>query len=504
MKEARLNVLWIMSDQHNAGAMGCAGHPDVRTPHLDALARDGVRFSQAFCNNPVCAPSRACFITGQYCHTHGITGNDVFNYTATRPLTVAEHFRKNGYQTALVGKGHLPKLWMEDGFEHRRYCDLADCERNDPLSNHYFADLVQAGLADQYDHGKLNPPHPGARMRAFTSPIPDKHSLETWTGDKTLEFLGNRDSAPPFFVQMSFQRPHDPHAISPEWVDWYDASSLTLPDSISDFFDTKFQSKPAFMRNYVREGHEGYPYRPYDQADLKRQLAHYYALITAMDREIGRVIAHLKATGQYDNTVIVYHADHGDFSGEHGLALKNFGVYESVHKIPYIWRWPGAPTGTTVEGIVESVDLYATLCDVAGLPCPPEVEGRSLRGLVDGSAAGLDHTVAEFDFPIREERTVVAVRENNHRLVYYLNDPDDGELYDRVADPGEVNNLYRDSALQDVRERLIRKALNHVLGFKRNWSFQDDGKPEKTGKPGLAALIHRGKTKWSDVSRFYI
>ena len=391
------NVLWLMSDQHHAGAMSCAGHPDVHTPHLDALAGEGTRFGAAYCNNPICGPSRATFFTGQHPHTHGVTGNAIFDYTKTQPPNVARYFREHGYQTALIGKAHLPKAWVKSGFGHIRYSDLTDAERSDPCTCHYFAHLLRHGLADAYDHGKLPEGHPGANLRAFTSDIPLAHSLETWTGDEACSFLDYRDHSRPFFLKVSFQRPHDPHALSPESLGRIDPESLTLPENIADYFERKFADKPEFMREYVAASVEGYPYRPHDEADLRRQLAYYLTLVELIDEQIGRIVARLKKSGEWENTVVVYTADHGDFAGEHGLMLKNLGIYEPIHRIPLIVRWPDAPT-SVCDAIVESVDFAPTLCAAVGLPPMPDTEGRDVRPVAEGEESGLEHVVCEWDF----------------------------------------------------------------------------------------------------------
>ncbi|MBL8994160.1 MAG: sulfatase-like hydrolase/transferase, partial [Spirochaetia bacterium] len=322
----RPNILWIMSDQHHAEAWG-RFRPEVKTPNLDALARDGAVLTRAYCNNPICAPSRVSFITGQYPHTHGIMGNDIFHMEDRNPDTLSSLFQRSGYQTALIGKGHMVRQWDQEGFEHIRYCDLCDTDREEPLSCHYFKYLKDQGLADQYDLGSLASSHPGSSMRAFTSRIPEKHSVETWTGDETLSFLESRDASRPFFVQMSFQRPHEPLTIPSDTLLSYDPTSLPLPASADDLFTKQFAAHHPTMRAHATLS-RGYPYRPDDKADLQRQLAHYYSLVTAIDAQIGRVVASLKKSGDYDSTVIVYHADHGDFAGDHGLMLKNMGLFE--------------------------------------------------------------------------------------------------------------------------------------------------------------------------------
>ncbi len=190
---ARPNVLFLMSDQHHAGALGCAGNQSVATPTLDRLAERGVRFSHAYCNNPICCPSRVSFHTGQYPHTHGMLGNYVYSFPDPNHDTLAAVFRRHGYQTALVGKSHMTRVWDEEGFEHIRYCDMIDAEPDDLLTNHCFRHLVEAGMADLFDTGTLPSNHPVHRQGFFTSAIPLAHSTEVWTGDETIKFLRGRD-----------------------------------------------------------------------------------------------------------------------------------------------------------------------------------------------------------------------------------------------------------------------------------------------------------------------
>jgi len=226
----RPNVLWIMSDQHNAGCLGCEGR-NVRTPNLDALAARGVRFSHAYCNNPICAPSRISFITGQYCHTHRHIGNNLYHYPQRNPNTLSAVARRQGYQTAMIGKAHMIGEWDREGFEYIRYCDLCDADRNDPLTCHYFKHLHDSGLVELYDQGTLPQYHPGKQTHWFVSPIPHEHSLEVWTAKQTVEFLEQRDRRRPFFVQMSFQRPHAPLSPSPERADMYSPEDIDIPSS---------------------------------------------------------------------------------------------------------------------------------------------------------------------------------------------------------------------------------------------------------------------------------
>lgn len=490
------NILWLMGDQHHAGCLGHAGDPNAKTPHLDGLADEGFRFNRAYCNNPICGPSRTTLLSGQYPHTHGITGNYLTNYNRTTPPNIATHFRNYGYQTALVGKAHLPLSWLHAGFEYLRFSDLCDAKTDDPLSCHYFRHLVDAGLADQYDHGQLPEGHPGRTLRAFTSEIPLEHSLEVWTGDEAVQFLDQRDTERPFFLKVSFQRPHDPLSPSPESLHLFNPEEISLPANHTEYFETKFSGKPAFQRAYVRDGKEGYPYRPHDEADLKRQLAHYLMLVTEIDTQIGRVIEHLKASGEWENTIIVYLADHGDFAGEHGLSLKNFGIYEAIHRVPFIWRWPGGPSGKSDE-IVELVDFAPTLAAAAGLPPLEGTDGRDIRPVAEGKAPGLDSTVCEWDATAHSQGSVFAIRDERFRLVYYCNWADDGELYEMSEDPGELVNLWSSPDHGTVRERLIRRILAHVGRFSRNCSPDDD---RMASRDNSRDRLHSKGALWSQMT----
>lgn len=490
------NILWIMSDQHHASAWGRGGREEVQTPHLDRLASLGTTYTRAYCNNPICGPSRACFLTGQYIASHQVTGNNIFNSQVIAARNLGKTFREAGYQSGLIGKGHLPKRWMEDGFEVRRFCDLADAERDDPRSVPYFDYLVRQGLADAYDLGKLTQDRAGSRMERFVSEIPLEHSVEVWTGNETVRFLKERDQSRPFFLQMSFQRPHDPYAPSLGRERLYEPDKLPLPDNADDYLERRMAGKPLFQRDYSGlPAGEGYPYRPESKADLRKQMAYYYSLITTIDEQIGRVLAQLEASGELDNTIIVYHADHGDFAGEHGFMLKNLGIYEAIHRIPFILSYPGGPKGKIEEGMVESVDLFPTLCHLTGVSIPGGGDGHIVTG---EQACFREYVVCEWDFPIEPQSRVYAVRDKNYRLVYYPERPDDGELYHCLEDPGEVNNLYRDPGMSLIRCCLLEKAFNQVSNYTRRHGLKEDRLENQLTDGMLARRIHKYGMRWSE------
>jgi choline-sulfatase/uncharacterized sulfatase len=492
------NILWLMSDQHNANCLGIAGHPDVKTPHLDRIARGGIRFTRGYCNNPICAPSRSSFLSGQYVRTHGISGNFVREARCEAP-NLARLFRGNGYETAFVGKAHLPSQWVRDGFEYIRFSDLCDAESNNPASCHYFSDLIKAGLADQYDQGFCPPGHPGYGNRAFVSELPEEFSLEAWTGREAVRFLQQRNSGQPFFLQVSFQRPHDPFSPPANRADDYDAAALSLPDNACDYLSRDFAGKPIFQQEYIRgEKGLGYPFLAHDSTELKRQMAAHFTLITMVDEAIGDVLKEIEAQGELDNTIIAYVADHGDFAGEHGLTQKNLGIYESIHRIPFILAGPGVPVGLIRDTLIESVDFYPTLAALAGLKCEPEVDGTSRVQEMKTGEGRLSFAVCEWDFAGPQTR-VHALRDERYRFVYYDEAPEDGELYDHQNDPGELNNLFRSATHQGVCALFITRLESYRAGARRVHGWLEDTRDMTATQKGPTALIHRFGEKWSGI-----
>lgn len=499
----RPNVLWIMSDQHNAGCLGCEGHPVARTPNLDRIAARGVRFTQAFCNNPICSPSRISFMTGQYAHTHQMFGNTHDAWPEPNPDTLACLFRRQGYQTALIGKSHMTRRWDADGFEHIRYTDLCDADAAEPRTSHYFDHLVGLGLGDWYEEGVAKPGQDGYFDGSRPAALPYEHSIEHYTGEQTLAFLRTRDAQRPFFAKMSFQRPHDPITPAPEHFDRYDPTSIPLPDNALDYFQRRFAGKPAFQEAYAARG-GAYPLADPDPARLRRALASYFALISAIDDEVGRVLDELERSGERDRTVVFYTADHGDFAGEHGLLLKNFGIYESIHRIPFLLSWPGGPRNTVCDALVESVDWYPTLCALCGVPAPEGREGIALSPVATGTRPARDAAFCEWDGG--ERGRVVAIRTPQARLVFYpglaqRGEPVCGELYDHSRDPGEVENLWCSAEHAGLRRDLTERLFAFCLGYQSRSDERLDRQLAAQRRHTPTALLHKGGRYWSGLQR---
>ncbi|WP_164821375.1 sulfatase family protein [Paenibacillus koleovorans] len=499
MAEKRSNLLFVMVDQWHAGCLGAAGG-FVSTPHLDRLAGEGIRFTKAYCNAPVCGPSRVSFMTGQYPRTHRIQGNNIFAMDDRNDDILPVVFRKHGYETAIIGKAHLIDRWNRAGFEYIRYSDFCDADRSDPLSSHYFRHLVDKGLGDLYDQGALPSGHPGASFRGFVSDIPEAYSLETWTGDEAVRFLDNRDRSRPFMLHLSFQRPHEPLTVPIDGGLLYDPFGIPLPDNAEDLFAYRFAGKPAKAVSHIATP-QGCPYVPESEADLRRQLAFYYSLITRIDAQIGRVMESLRRTGEDDNTIIVFVADHGDFAGEHGLILKNLGIYESIHRIPLLLRYPGCPRDERISGLVESVDLYPTLGRLCGIPVPDSVEGVDMGPMIKGESVGKKSVYCEW-FPPGGSDKVLAIRSVEYRLVFDA-DSGEGELYDMQTDPGEIHNLFGKPEHLAIQAELMQTLLTYISRFQVRSSFLSDEQTAHFSRNDMTTMLHKRRLSWSKLEPLY-
>jgi len=494
----RPNVLWIMSDQHNANCMSFKGHPNVKTPNLDKIASNGVDFTHAFANNPICSPSRICFMTGQHVHTHLMYGNRNTDYPIANNDTIAYKFRQFGYQTALIGKSHMVRKWDSDGFEHIRYCDMIDSECGNPMSNHYFKYLYENGLADLYEDGTPKPGQEHTLDGSKPSCLPHEFSTEHFIGKETLDFLNNRDNSRPFFIHMSFQRPHEPITPSKEHFNMYNPDDVVLPDSAVDYFENRFAGKPQHMIDMLKDGC-AYPLADPNSSRLKRCLASYYAIISAIDNEIGKVLEKLEDMGEADNTIIFYTADHGDFAGEHGLFHKNFGIYESIQRIPFILCYPNGPKGIKCDGLVESLDFYPTIFELCNIPMPKDRQGATLLPMVSKSSPCKEEIFCEYDW--LEER-IVALRTKQYRMVYY-SENETGELYDRDVDPGEIKNLWNDLNYREIKIALLNKLLSFTLNNKGITSLKNDFAINKKREYDPVSLVHHKGRYWSRLEKAY-
>ena len=426
-KHAPPNVVLLLVDDLRWNAPACMGNPVAKTPHIDRLAAEGVRFTNAFCTTAICATSRATFLTGQYARRHGI-------HTFGRPLTDAQFaetfpavLRRSGYRVGFVGKwglGKLPQAEYDyfDGFTGQgRYFERADKE----LKDHLTARLERKALK----------------------------FLDTWTADR------------PACLQLSFKATHcqdgDPWPFQPDqrYNELYRDVTIQPAKTATE---EHFRRLPEFLQ--TSEARVRWKVRFANGPLFQKSVKDYYRLLTGVDRVVGSVVETLKRKGLLDNTVIVFTSDHGFYLGEHGLAGKWFMHEESI-RIPlvvYDPRLPANRRGTKVDDLVLSVDVAPTIMDVAGCQVPRRVQGRPLSPLVRGEQVEWrDELFYEHLFKHARIPQTEGVRTKRWKYVRYVGmDPVYEELFDVQNDPHDERNLARDAArtdtLADMRARWKR------------------------------------------------
>lgn len=466
----RPNVLVIMTDQHRADLMTCAGRDLVRTPNIDRIAQRGVRFSNAYCPYPVCVASRMAMLTGLYSHTTGaITNRDTLDW---RYRTMAHHFSDAGYLTGLIGKMHFCDV-QNHGFAY--YMSINDWLMylgpkvrhyaneiaNHPIGPHFFdtVDDGGAGLPDVDRLWEKGSPWVGNVERwdfdDMASPLETEDHLDSFLARETVSFL-RRYRDQPFFLVTSFMKPHSPFYPPREWAEKYPVDRMPLQEVDNlDQYPPHIQKR---IKNFRRLGEE-------------RQRAHragYLGNLAFVDTCVGQVYDELENLGLADNTIVVYTSDHGEMDGDHGLYQK-FCLFNPSVGVPLIVSHPGhLPQGEVTDALCEHIGLYPTLSDLAGLDqpdgttivdmpgAPRRMDAASFAPLCrDPDAKGPAFVFCEYNLRTSVPQYMV----RGERFKYHYNHGSTHELYDLEADPGEMVNLIDAPAMSNVREEMHQRLL---------------------------------------------
>lgn len=429
------NIVLILSDQHRYDAAGFAGNPDVRTPNLDALAKHGVHFSEAICAYTRCRPSRYSLMTGRHPVAHGIRDNET---PLPKEFQVFPTFvKQRGYHTGAVGGMDFNPTRPNYGFD---VFALAEQDVVGRYEDDYHRWLNEEGYADQVDewdqtHREHAPEEYWKTFGAMTSNLPESHYSTTWIGNQAVRFLQHAEE--PFFLWTGFVKPHHPFDPPAPWNTMYDPETLALREDWREPVDDALLWSEAHFDPHALT-----------EATFRRILAMYYANISYVDSQIGRILATLTARG-FTNNVIIYCSDHGDYMGQHGLILKSHGPpFDSVIRVPLVIAGlNGQRRGVRDDSAVELVDLAPTLLELAGAPAF-ESHGESLVPLLRGN-----------DAPFRQEAYcesnggVRVLRSSKFKLVE-SDDESHRAFYDLRVDPYEFDNRYGDPALGTVRSRM--------------------------------------------------
>jgi arylsulfatase A-like enzyme len=487
----RPNIILITSDQQRADCNGFE-KPEVKTPHLDRLARDGTRFSACITPNLVCQPSRASILTGLLPLTHGVWDNGVDLDPQVGERGFAGMLARAGYRSALIGKAHFatkstfaptgtPECnrsqakygpnWFGPymGFEHVELCVLGHLHRTRPLerppTGHYERWLIARGENEEGVKLWATETRSGSgAAQTWSSALPVAWHTSTWIGDRAVDFLARHDPARPLVMWVSFPDPHHPFDCPEPWASMYDPTSVSLPRNRrkdlerrpwwhkASLESTPQLSDPAMLK-FRAEGS-----RVPDQSDaqLAEMTANYYGMISLIDHNVGRILAVLDDLRLADNTLVVYTTDHGDMLGNHGLYLKGPIPYEDLMRVTLVACGPGVAKNRVVREPASTLDLAATFYDWAGVPAPHEMQSCSLAKLLAGKPETRDTAYSEWH--VHPSRCGVSlklrtVRTKTHKCTFELGSGA-GELYHLANDPNEMDNLYDDPGYAKVRKEL--------------------------------------------------
>lgn len=475
----RPNILFIMTDQHRFDCLGFMGHDIVHTPHLDALAKDSIVFEQAYCPSPVCAPARAAIFTGRFPPASGVVNN--WTPFANDVVVLGEHLANAGYNTGSVGKLHFVPHQKRWGFMYKQ---LHDSPYSVYADDHLFSDyldwledvqfpLSRDKLVAQYDRDERQ--YPDGDIEAFilgSDYVDDVHHMTTWTADRSVEFLEQQDASRPFFLFTSFFGPHHPWQPPQPWSTMYDPADVHLPHG----FDADMQDHPIFVR--MKQRYADTFRKKMDRQSYQRAIAMYFGSVSMIDHNIGRIIDQLKQQGLYNNTMIVFTADHGEHLGRFGLFFKG-DMYESSVRVPLCIK-PAAETFVCRRCPipVNTIDLYATMLETAGVQ-QWRTDSTTSDSLLPYMQATQDDICTSPDiYSIigpDKHANLTMIRTGDWKLMR-LAIGDEGkavyELYNLVEDPYELHNLYATPSLSNMQEVLQTKLDTW-------WRTQCDNYPTK-------------------------
>jgi len=449
----RPNILWYCTDQQRFDTIKALGNPHVKTPTLDQLVANGVAFTHAYCQSPICTPSRSSFMTGMFpARLHNTrNGNESF---PPYPPVITKLIAESGYECGLVGKFHLqssgyrtePRL--DDGYTFWKF---SHAPRDDWETGHDYAEWVRERGGDL------------DALRQSEDRVPPELHQTTWASERSIEFIQQKRERP-WLLSVNIYDPHPPFIPPKVYADQFDAEQMPGP-----YFQ---ESDLAQQEKFAKIDFQGTVKRP-EEYNAKQEQAYYYAMIAQIDDQFARVLNVLEETGQKENTVIIFTSDHGEALGDHGLMLKGCRFYEGLIRIPLVFSWPGRfVENVQSPALVELLDKTATIVDLCGLDQPEYMQGKSLLPILEGKQPPDEHRefvrCSYFDsldkhFTGGSGTFGTMYRNRRYKLSVY-HGHELGELYDLETDPWEFNNLWDVPEYEEIKNDLIAKSFDaHVL-----------------------------------------
>lgn len=443
------NIILITTDQQRGDCLSCDGHPVIETPYLDELAEDGARFPHAYTSVPSCTPARAGILTGMDQWNHGrltMTGADPLEYPATLPGELT----KAGYHTQAVGKMHFAPQRRLYGF-HNLVLDESGRRQGDFVSDyHEWFDENKDGPYGYRDHSV-----DWNSWMARPSHLPEHLHPSHWTASEGIKFIKHRDPTKPFFMWLSFARPHSPYDAPQSYFDMYNGNP-DIPRAAVGEWASPWDKKVADTNA---------PFSHRTDAEIHRARAGYYGNITFIDHQIGRVLYELRRhhPDVYKNTLIIFTSDHGDMMGDHHHWRKTY-AYEGSARVPFLMRFPASwdiDREQVLDQPVELRDIMPTCLDAAGVEIPGSVDGKSLLTLAhDPNVEWRDFVQGEHTTCYDHDYGMQYVTDGKEKYIWYHHTGEE-MFFDLRNDPLECHELSKSKAHAE-RVALWRKRLAEV------------------------------------------
>ena len=478
--QSRPNILWYCTDQQRFDTIAALGNQHINTPNLDRFVAQSAAFTHAFCQSPICTPSRASFLTGMYPSAVGVNGNGFRSFPRHfEDRLISKVLRGAGYDCGLIGKLHLASAFLrreervDDGYDYFQYSH--DHKGGNERGNEYVEWIKAQGI----DHNSVLQPraiatlddyrnsHRDPGFGGFSEPTENadnvpRHLHQThWCTEKAIEFIGrNRQPDTPWLLSMNPFDPHPPFDAPWEYYRRYDPETLPGAHFLEGDLEhqRRLQEAGIDFQNLARHP---------DELGHKHIQASYYAMIELLDQEFGRLLDSLDDAGQRDNTIIIFMSDHGETLGDHGLMLKGCRFYEGLVRVPLLISWPGQVQPGISDELVELIDIVPTLYELLEMDVPGYVQGRSLAARLRGELPAAPHRgfvrtehYAATNFPDKTHATMY--RDRRWKLVLY-HQKDICELYDLEADPWEHHDLSQDPEYAEVKWDLMRRSYDATV-----------------------------------------
>ena len=474
-KAKRPNIIYMMSDDHGYQAISAYGYGLNNTPHMDALASQGMLFERAFVTNSLCGPSRAVMLTGKHSHINGFKDN-LSRFNGDQP-TVAKMLHEAGYQTALVGKWHL--VSDPQGFD---YWNIVPGQ-----GDYYNPDFIEMGVRK--------------RVPGYVTNL---------TTDFAINWLDKRDKDKPFFLVYQQKAPHRNWMPEEKYFHLFDSVNFKVPSNYFDDYSTRSTALKEQEMEIARDMNSAYDlklnfdltreervglaglwqnvyerftpeqkksweaaYSPMIEQLKKsnlsgtelaiwkyqRYMKDYLRCVQSVDDNVGRLMAYLKENGLEDNTIVIYTSDQGFYLGEHGWFDKRW-MYEESFRTPLIIRWPGVvKPNTRTRQMIQNLDYAETILEMAGITVPNDMQGKSIVPVLNGKQKGPLHDALYYHFYENKEHNVakhIGVRTDRYKIIYYY-EKNEWELFDLNKDKKEMKNVFSDPAYSKIKVEMLKR-----------------------------------------------